>query len=241
MGESSRALSALVYEATGGTGAPVAAELIRLGWQVRVVDRDVGALLEAPADVWVVNLASLPSDPADTLRPLSELRLAVPLLVVADPRHLAPARELLDGLHDAWPAPVYPLVRPYTTDELELHVRWLAADPVHGPVRAAVYEVGALRVDMGKRKVWFRGEPVRMTPTEFRALAALAAAGGDVVSADGLLEAIHGPDSGYVAATLKPHLCRIRQHLQGLGAGKGCIAAARGEGYRLVAEALSPS
>jgi len=76
-----------------------------------------------------------------------------------------------------------------------------------------------------------------LSPSEFRVLARLSGDGGNLVTQDDLLDALHGPEE-YDSATIRPHMSRLRQKLEDLGADPGCIRTVRGEGYALEVDLL---
>lgn len=95
------------------------------------------------------------------------------------------------------------------------------------------YKRGALRIDAGKRKVWFEDRPIGLTRSEFWLLLTLARANGNVVSTVALVEAIHDDSDEYSSITIKRHMSEVRRKLAEAGAAPGCIRTVRGEGYSL--------
>jgi two-component system response regulator MprA len=74
--------------------------------------------------------------------------------------------------------------------------------------------------------------PVALTPTEYRVLAAICAAGGAVVRRHGLVAA-GWPDGAVVSdSTLDAYVSRIRKKLRRAGREE-TVANVRGVGYRL--------
>jgi len=93
------------------------------------------------------------------------------------------------------------------------------------------YVVGRLRVDPGQGTAAYAGEELRLTATEFRLLAALAAAPGRLFSRAELIERAL-PESDIVERTLDSHLKNLRRKLSLAGAPE-LIATVRGMGFRL--------
>jgi DNA-binding response OmpR family regulator len=98
-----------------------------------------------------------------------------------------------------------------------------------------VVEVGALRIDSGRRQVFAGGRALPLTPTEFRILSCLARTPGRVVPpADVMRECVGLSLSEREAAELlKVHVYRLRRKLRASGAPDEALRSARGFGYLL--------
>ena len=86
-----------------------------------------------------------------------------------------------------------------------------------------------LRIDLGRRQVWFDGEPVDLTSTEFDLLKTLAENRRLVLTRSQLIEKVWGYDFYGEERVVDVHLGHIRQKL---GRNHG-IVTVRGVGYRL--------
>ncbi|MFJ5530713.1 response regulator transcription factor [Streptomyces sp. NPDC093261] len=92
--------------------------------------------------------------------------------------------------------------------------------------------VGDLVLDAVRHDVTVHGRHVDLTPTEFRLLAALTAASGDIVRRRELVRA-GWPEGAQVSDnTLDQYLSRLRRKLREAGSGR-TIGTARGIGHRL--------
>lgn len=223
---------AAVYEAPASGGGSAVQSLLRIGWRVRAVQRELSDLLEHPADLWVVDLASPHLPPGRIVGQLLHLGATVPLLVVAAAAHLLEYREELADLRDAWPAAQDLLVRPYPPEELITRIAWMTEGRTRVPAEGAVYEWGPLVVDTGRRSVRYGGNPVTLTARELKLLAALAAAQGRVVSHATLARLAQG-DEAYDERAAKLYIWRLRRALTRAGAPCDLIGNAYGEGYFL--------
>jgi len=87
-------------------------------------------------------------------------------------------------------------------------------------------------VDRGRVEAAVSGQALPLTATEFRLVAALAEAGGDVRSRDALLDAVWGQDFFGDRRTVDVHIRHIREKLEAAGAGD-LLETVRGFGYRL--------
>ena len=93
--------------------------------------------------------------------------------------------------------------------------------------------VGPLTLSVGTQQVAVHGQPVRLTPVEFRCLHYLAANAGHVLTFEALLTRIWGPDSYRTAEHLRVCISRLQSKIEHAG-GPRCIENERGMGYRLV-------
>jgi two-component system response regulator VicR len=97
----------------------------------------------------------------------------------------------------------------------------------------SVYRVGALVVDVPAHVVTHRGEPVALTPTEFRLLQQLLDHMGLVLTHRQLLSAVWGFEYGDATELLKPTISRLRQKVEDIPAHPRLIQTVHGVGYRL--------
>src|SRR5512136_1272483 len=116
---------------------------------------------------------------------------AVPILVVSARGQERDKVEALDAGADDY------LTKPFGTEELlaRMRVALRHAARVKGEEGDSVFEAGELRVDLGARLVFLRGEEVRLTRTEYRLLAVLVQNAGRVVTHRHLLREVWGPGS----------------------------------------------
>jgi DNA-binding response OmpR family regulator len=94
-----------------------------------------------------------------------------------------------------------------------------------------VYDDGLIRVAFGGGEVSVADRPVRLTPTEFRLLAALVRHPNQVLSPDQLLAQAWQDPAGVGPDRVKFAVMRLRRKLGPEGAD-GRIEAVRGFGYR---------
>jgi len=87
---------------------------------------------------------------------------------------------------------------------------------------------GELVLDHGRHEVTVGGQPVSLTATEFRIIAALMAAGGRVLSRGQLIDAALGQNVAVTDRTMDVHIAALRRKL---GAGAACVQTVRGVGY----------
>jgi len=99
-----------------------------------------------------------------------------------------------------------------------------------------VFQAGALRVDLAKRRVQVGDREVRLTPTEYRLLALLVRHAGRVLTHRQLLQEVWGPS--YVEQThyLRVYMTQLRHKLEADPARPRLLLTEPGVGYRLWTE-----
>jgi DNA-binding response OmpR family regulator len=98
------------------------------------------------------------------------------------------------------------------------------------PAEGAVLRAGPLAIDTSKHEVTVDDQPVRLTLTEFKLLAALVQARGRVLTRDQLMDKAMGTDVFVTDRAIDVHVTAIRKKL---GAANWLIHTVRGVGYRL--------
>lgn len=105
-----------------------------------------------------------------------------------------------------------------------------------GHVSAARVRIGSLAIDFDRKSTAFGGQPLKLTPLQFRLLSALALSARRVVSHQELLELAWGfeGDNQEARELLKVQINRIRQKMKLVAPQLGDhIHASRGFGYML--------
>jgi DNA-binding response OmpR family regulator len=92
--------------------------------------------------------------------------------------------------------------------------------------------VRELEVNCWGRSVSLRGQPVAVTPTEFRLLEVLARSPGRVFTREELLARAFGPDFDGMDRTVDVHITNLRRKIETNG-GQHYIVTVHGVGYRL--------
>jgi two-component system response regulator VicR len=98
----------------------------------------------------------------------------------------------------------------------------------------SVYRAGTLAVDVRAHTVTRRGQPVVLTPLEFRLLEHLFESAGMVMTHRQLLTAVWGFAYGDDTDLLKPAISRLRQKVEETPSHPRLIQTVHGVGYRLV-------
>ena len=97
-------------------------------------------------------------------------------------------------------------------------------------------EVGGLQVDFASRRVTRDGEPVALTPTEFKLLAALMRHPNEVISAEELVREVWGPQYANEIGFVRRYVWHLRQKVEIDPENPQYIHNERGFGYRFQLE-----
>jgi two-component system, OmpR family, KDP operon response regulator KdpE len=180
------------------------------------------------ADVMILDLGLPDMDGVKVIRALRAWS-AMPVIVLSARSQETDKIAALDAGADDY------VVKPFATGELVARVkaalrRAARPDEGQGPLRA-----GELVIDLEARRVLREGMEVKLTPTEYRLLAALARHPGRVLTQRTLLTEVWGP--GYVE---RPHYLRIfmanlRRKLERDPARPRHLLTETGVGYRFAA------
>lgn len=131
------------------------------------------------------------------------------------------------------------VTKPFSAQELLARVEAVLrrAHPVETPPRQPTLVAGDLEIDFLARRVTVRGREVRLSPTEYRLLACLAASPGTVLTHEYLLEKVWGPAYRGEHEMLRVALWRLRHKLEKDPANPRTIVTRAGVGYMLSAPA----
>jgi DNA-binding response OmpR family regulator len=91
---------------------------------------------------------------------------------------------------------------------------------------------GDLEIDLASRSVKKRGQPVALTPNEFKILACLAARPRKAFTREELIASALGEDYGGFGRTIDTHVKNLRNKLEDDSASPVYILTVRGVGYR---------
>ena len=209
----------LVVEDDPGIATQLVRGLSRGGYAVDHVTTGRDALDRADPDVVLLDLGLPDGDGVDVCRQLRE-RSEVAIIVVTA-RGEEPERVLaLDAGADDY------LVKPFGLAELLARIRAVLrrVHPGGGMLRH-----GPLVMDVRARKVTMDGREVALTPKEFDILECLAAAPGQVVSRQEILDSAWDAHWYGPTKVLDVHVAALRRKL----GAPGLIEAVYGRGFRL--------
>ena len=200
------------------------------GFEVRtaVSVSEAGALLRhAMPDVVVLDLGLPDGDGIDIVQQVRK-HSSLPILIVSARHQEAEKIRLLDAGADDF------LTKPFSVGELlarirvALRHRGTALEP-----SSTVHELDGLKIDLNHRVVELRGEPVHLTPTEFKLLARLVRSEGRVVTHRQLLADVWGAEFTDHTHYLRLYMGQLRAKIEADPAEPRHLLTETGVGYRL--------
>ena len=128
------------------------------------------------------------------------------------------------------------ITKPFSIREFRSRIRALlrrAAAPRQASLpEDEVISMDGLRIDVGRRSVEIRDEPVQLTYVEFELLRTLALHPGRVYGRQALLEAVWGDSSYREPRTIDVHIRHLREKLELDAKRPDYLFTVRGVGYR---------
>ena len=127
------------------------------------------------------------------------------------------------------------MTKPFDPEELVARVRALLrrSQTVSGDGQTGhLVQAGDLVIDFLKRKVEYNGQPVKLTPTEYKLLQQLAQQAGKVIPHADLLSKVWGPEYRDETGYLWVYIRSLRQKLEPDPSNPQFIMSEPGFGYR---------
>ena len=126
------------------------------------------------------------------------------------------------------------VTKPFAMGELLARMRAAARHAARGDQGGeSVLALGDLTVDLGRRRVTVGGTEVRLTPIEYRLLAALARQAGRVLTHAQLLREVWGPGYTTQHHYLRVYMAQLRHKIERDPARPRRLLTEPGVGYRL--------
>jgi two-component system KDP operon response regulator KdpE len=140
-------------------------------------------------DLVILDLMLPRKDGYEVCRAIREFSLVPVVMLTAKGEQVDKLRGFEMGADDY-------LTKPFAPAELMARVQAVLRRSRQGaaPAAAAVVRCGPIAIDFVRRRVTVDGEPVRLTPTEFKLLQQLAVNAGKVLSHTDLLTTVWGPE-----------------------------------------------
>ncbi|WP_018411572.1 two-component system response regulator KdpE [Methyloversatilis thermotolerans] len=237
MNDSASAASAhiLIVEDDPGIRRFVRQALEDAGHSVSDADRLQRGLIDAATrkpDLLIVDLGLPDGDGLDLIRELRGWNTQ-PVIVLSARSGEADKIAALDAGADDY------LAKPFSVGELLARVRAALRRATGGHDGTPVIRFGACCFDRARRLLTRDGEPVHLTPVEYRLLALLAAHEGQVLTQRQLLLQVWGPNSVEHAHYLRIYMGHLRRKLEQDASRPRHLLTETGVGYRFVAEPLN--
>ena len=149
--------------------------------------------------------------------------------------------ELIRQIHQSGQMPIIVLSTGKRTDGLKLagdsearlrvvRCRMVGPSPANNP---SIFQSGDLRVDLVRRFVTVRGEPIRLSKNEFRLLSAFVRNAGKTLTGRQLLEESFDPDTTKTEHYLRMYIMLLRRRIERNAGKPRYILTDRNRGYRL--------
>jgi two-component system KDP operon response regulator KdpE len=207
------------------------ASLTAHGYRLEEAATGKAGLLQAslqPPEIVILDLG-LPD--MDGLQVTREIRSwsSVPILVLSARGQDQDKVAALDAGADDY------LTKPFSVAELaaRLRVALRHAARTKSGAGESVFQVGDLKVDLGKRLVTVRDGNVHLTPTEYRLLTTLVHHAGKVLTHQMLLKEVWGPADANEVQYLRVYMAQLRHKLEADPTQPRYLVTEPGVGYRL--------
>lgn len=182
------------------------------------------AVTEHP-DLIILDLGLPDMDGVEVTRRLREWT-TIPIIVVSVREREDDKVAALDAGADDY------LTKPFGVSELMARIR-VAVRRSAQPGNEPVYQIGDLIVDLARRSVTVRDEPVTLTPTEYDILRTLVQHAGKVMTHRQLLRAVWGTAYESETHILRVNVSNLRGKLEADASRPQIILTEPGVGYRL--------
>jgi DNA-binding response OmpR family regulator len=124
------------------------------------------------------------------------------------------------------------ITKPFSVRTLVARVRALLRRTRGEVTTPNIIRSGGLEIDATKYSVSFNGDPIKLTPNEFKLLHLIASRPGQILTREQLLEDLHGIASS-TDRSVDSHIKNLRKKLE-IASGEAMIETVYGIGYRFV-------
>jgi two-component system, OmpR family, KDP operon response regulator KdpE len=191
------------------------------------VSEAAAMLRHSVPDIVLLDLGLPDGDGADLVREIRR-KYNLPVLVVSARHQASEKVKLLDAGADDY------LTKPFSVGELLARIRVaLRHRGTALPPSEKLYEHDGLRIDIEARCVTVSGEPVHLTPTEYKLLTRLARSAGRVITHRQLLVDVWGPEFTEHTHYLRLYTAQLRAKIERDPAEPRHLLTETGVGYRL--------
>lgn len=192
-------------------------------------ERGLALLATQGADLVILDLGLPDRDGQQVLRELRQWS-RVPVIVLTVRSSETQKVALLDaGANDY-------VTKPFGIEELMARIRVLLRNASRASDAEPVYDDGVLRIDLARREVQLRGQPVALTRKEFALLSLLARQPGRLLTQPQLLREMWGPTHADDAHYLRILVGKLRHKLGDAAAAPRYILTEPGVGLRFQAQ-----
>lgn len=179
-------------------------------------------------DLVILDLGLPDMDGVEVIQRIREWS-AVPVLVLSVRDRESDKIAALDAGADDY------LTKPFGVGELMARIR-ATVRRLAGAALEPVFETGALRVDLSRRRVTLGDQDVSLTPTEYEIIRLLVQNPGKVLTHGFLLRSVWGPAYEQETHVLRVNISNLRRKIEPDPSRPRYITTEPGVGYRLAAE-----
>ena len=197
------------------------------GYEVDVVGDGESALQRAAQrtfDLILLDVMLPGKDGFDVCRELRRSGVQTPIILLTAKSHEA---EKVLGLELG--ADDY-VTKPFSPVELRARIKALLRRAADGDLD--VFRFGAFEVDFDRFELRCSGEPVELTPIEFKLLAAFVRSPGRLLSRQQLLDKVWGRDTHVTDRVVDTHIGNLRRKIELDPQRPAFLISVRGFGYR---------
>jgi len=215
----------------------IQASLLSQGYRYLAVDKGEEAVAQASShvpDLLILDLGLPDLDGLEVIRRVREWS-RMPIIVVSARGKARSKVEALDAGADAY------LTKPFGAGELLARVRvaFRHAASLPQPGSADLpsrFAVRGLEVDLDRRRIAGDGQPIHLTPIEYRLIALLVRHAGKVLTHRFILKEVWGPGSVEDTHYLRVFMANLRRKIEEDPAQPRYLLTEVGVGYRLLDE-----
>ena len=200
------AMTILVVDDDRAVRESLARSLQYSGYGVETTEDGVEALAWLSGnhpDAVIMDVMMPRLDGLETTRMLRDNGNDVPILILTARDAVGDRVDGLDAGADDY------MVKPFALQELNARLRALVRRS-KGQAQA-VLEYGELQLFPASQQVTYRGEPVKLTPHEYKLLQELITQSGRVLSRDQLQQSLYGWDEGAESNAVEVHIHHLRK------------------------------
>ncbi len=202
--------------------------LARHGYGVRSVEngqRGLRAIYERQPDIILLDVTMPEKDGWETLKRIREVS-GVPVIM------LTASGDETDILHGFSLGADDYITKPFSFAQLAACINAVLARAGQGSAAEGKLSAAGLEVDLGSKRVWRDGQPLALTPTEFKLLVTLMRRAGEVVSPEELVKEVWGSQYASEVGHVRRYIWHLRQKVEPDPENPRFIHNDRGFGYR---------
>ena len=191
-----------------------------------LADAEVAAT-QNPLDLILLDLGLPDGDGIDLVRKLRQWS-TVPIIVLSARGREDDKIAAFDAGADDY------LTKPFGVRELFARIRvCLRHVRADAPPDSPIAEIGPIKVDQSRHEVWVSGNPVHLTPIEYKLLVHLILQAGKLLTYQALLKDIWGPNAVERVHYLRVHMASLRRKIEADPAHPAWLITEAGLGYRM--------